>query len=66
MRLDKFLCEMNMGTRSQVKDAVRKGLVAVNGIPAKSADMKINENTDKVAFRYPQPWIIRRIQWFLF
>lgn len=46
MRLDKFLCEMNIGTRSQVKDAVRKGFVAVNGIPAKSADMKINENTD--------------------
>ncbi len=51
MRLDKFLCEMNIGTRSQVKDAVRKGFVAVNGIPAKSADMKINENTDIVAFR---------------
>ncbi|HBA46980.1 MAG TPA: 16S rRNA pseudouridine(516) synthase [Lachnospiraceae bacterium] len=51
MRLDKFLCEMKIGTRSQVKDYIRQGLVAVNGIPAKSADRKIDENADKVAFR---------------
>ena len=51
MRLDKFLCEMNIGTRSQVKTYIRQGLVAVNGIPAKSADMKIREDTDKITFR---------------
>ncbi len=51
MRLDKFLCEMNIGTRSQVKTYVRQGLVTVNGIPAKSADLKINENADKITFR---------------
>lgn len=51
MRLDRFLCEMNIGTRSQVKTYIRQGLVTVNGIPAKSADMKINESSDKVTFR---------------
>lgn len=51
MRLDKFLCEMNVGTRSQVKTYIRQGLVAVNGAPAKSADLKIDENTDKISFR---------------
>ena len=51
MRLDRFLCEMNIGTRSQVKTYIRQGLVTVNGIPAKSADMKINEGSDKVTFR---------------
>lgn len=51
MRLDKFLCEMNVGTRSQVKSYIRQGLVAVNGAPAKSADLKIDENTDKVSFQ---------------
>lgn len=51
MRLDKFLCEMNIGTRSQVKTYIRQGFVTVNGIPAKSADMKINEGSDKVTFR---------------
>ena len=51
MRLDRFLCEMNIGTRSQVKTYIRQRLVTVNGIPAKSADMKINESSDKVTFR---------------
>ena len=31
MRLDKFLGEMGLGTRSQVKELVKKGRVAVNG-----------------------------------
>lgn len=51
MRLDKFLCEMNIGTRSQVKAYIRQGLVSVNGIPSKNADMKINEDVDQVTFR---------------
>lgn len=51
MRLDKFLCEMNIGTRSQVKTYVRQGMVTVNGIVAQKADDKINENTDCIIFR---------------
>ena len=30
-RLDKFLCDLNIGTRSQVKTFIQKGLVTVNG-----------------------------------
>lgn len=51
MRLDKFLCEMNIGTRSQVKSYVRQGLVTVNGAAAGNSDMKIEEERDQVAFR---------------
>lgn len=51
MRLDKFLCEMNIGSRSQVKTYVKQGLVSVNGIIAQSADLKINENQDTVTYR---------------
>ena len=51
MRLDKFLCELNIGSRSQVKDYIRKGLVTVNGIIAKKPEQKIAEETDSVAFR---------------
>lgn len=46
MRLDKFLCEMNQGTRSRVKEFIRRGLVTVNGVTAKNADSKVDENTD--------------------
>ncbi|MCI9307765.1 MAG: rRNA pseudouridine synthase [Lachnospiraceae bacterium] len=31
MRLDKYLCDMGIGTRSQVKEKIRKGLVTVEG-----------------------------------
>ncbi len=51
MRLDKFLCENNIGTRSQVKDAIRKGMVTINGTVAKKPEEKIEENKDIIAFR---------------
>ena len=48
IRLDKFLCEMEIGTRSQVKDMVKKGMVSVDGEVVKKADYKFDENTSKV------------------
>ncbi len=51
MRLDKFLAEMNIGTRSQVKKLVRQGLVTVNGAVEKDPDRKIDENADIVTYK---------------
>ena len=48
MRLDKFLVEMNQGTRSRVRELIRRGLVTVNGVPAGNADTRIDEGTDIV------------------
>lgn len=48
MRLDKFLCEVNQGTRSQVKTLIRKGQVTVNGSVAKQPEMQIKEEEDIV------------------
>lgn len=50
IRLDKFLSQMNIGTRSEVKNAVKKGKVTVNGVICKEADIKIDENTDVVCY----------------
>ena len=50
MRLDKFLCDSNIGTRSQVKTYIRQGLVTVNGSPAATADLKVEES-DIITFR---------------
>lgn len=50
MRLDKFLCDMQLGTRSQVKEAVRKGLVSVNGMLVTSPDYKLDERKDTVLY----------------
>lgn len=51
MRLDKFLCELNIGSRSQIKTYIRQKLVTVNGETATKPELKIDENTDKVSFR---------------
>ena len=51
IRLDKFLCEMEIGTRSQVKEMVKKGLISVNGEVVKKADYKFDENTAKVCIK---------------
>lgn len=48
MRLDKFLVEMGNGTRSQVKEMVKKGRVQVNGQVVKASDIKIDPETDSV------------------
>lgn len=50
VRLDKFLCEMNIGTRSQVKQIIRQGQVGVNGQIITSVDYKVDENTDQITF----------------
>ncbi|ROR29342.1 16S rRNA pseudouridine516 synthase [Mobilisporobacter senegalensis] len=49
-RLDKYLCDMNIGTRSEVKGYIKKGRVTVNGVIAKSPDLKIRVNDDKIKF----------------
>lgn len=51
MRLDKFLCDIKIGTRSQVKDYIRTGQVTVNGFLVKQPDTKVNEKQDKIVFR---------------
>ena len=47
-RLDKFLCDMNFGTRSEVKTLIKKGLVTVNECICKVPEYKIDPHNDKV------------------
>lgn len=49
MRLDKYLADMSLGTRSEVKEYIRKGHVKVNNKVIKTSDYKISNN-DKVYF----------------
>ena len=50
MRLDKFLVEMNKGTRSQIKEAAKKGRIQVNGVVEKKTEVKIDPETDQIRF----------------
>ena len=61
MRIDRLLCEMNIGTRSQVKELIKKGMVTVNGTIVTRADTKVDEKTDRIVcqgreYRY-QPFV---------
>ena len=51
IRLDKYLADMGAGSRSQLRQEIRKGLVQVNGETAKTPDQKINPDQDQVALR---------------
>ena len=51
MRLDKFLCDTAGLTRTEAKNAVKKGQIAVNGQVQKAADFKVKENEDTVTFQ---------------
>ena len=41
-RLDKFLCDSGVGTRSQVKAIVKSGRVTVDGVPERDGGRKID------------------------
>ena len=48
MRLDKFLAENGLGSRAQVKQILKKGLVLVNGRAEKSPKTQIDEAADDI------------------
>ena len=51
MRLDKYLADMNAGTRSELKRDIRKGLVTVGGSVAKDPGKNVDPMTDEVCYR---------------
>ncbi len=51
IRLDKFLGMMEIGTRSQIKEMIRKGQVTLNGQICKQADCKIHKDWDQVCLQ---------------
>lgn len=51
MRIDKYLSESAVATRSESAKAIRSGAVTVNGVICKSPSQHIDENTAEVVFR---------------
>ncbi len=47
-RLDKFLCDSGIGTRSQVKAIIKAGRVSVDGIPVRDNNLKIDPQSQTV------------------
>lgn len=51
LRLDRYLAEMGIGTRSEVKRAIAKGLVRVNDTIIKKTEFKVDTEIDTVFFQ---------------
>ena len=64
IRLDKYLVEMNKGSRTQIKDAAKKGRIQVNGVPEKKTERKIDLETDEVTFD-SQPVSYRAMEYIM-
>ena len=50
MRLDKFLADMGLGSRKEVKGLIKKGTIEVNGQVVKSDKAQVNEFEDAVTY----------------
>lgn len=51
IRLDKYLADAGIGTRSQVKQYIKKKQVRVNDIVASAGELKIHPETDTVTYQ---------------
>lgn len=47
-RLDKFLCDSGVGSRSQVKQILKSGRISVDGKPEKDAGRKIDKEQNEI------------------
>lgn len=64
MRLDKFLTACEVGTRSEVKNIIKKGQITIDGIICKNADYKFNEETCVVCFQ-GKKLVYKAFQYFM-
>ena len=51
MRLDKFLTEMGLGTRSEVKKLIKTKQITVNGAVAVKPELKVEPETDEICYK---------------
>ena len=51
IRLDKYLADMGIGSRSEVKNIIRKKHVSVNGMPISKPEAKVDITKDTVCYQ---------------
>ncbi len=51
MRLDRFLTNMNIGSRNEVKELIKNGKVTVNGEVIKKPDIHVNPDSDSIMYQ---------------
>ena len=64
IRLDKFLTEMKKGSRSQVKELIRKGRVTVDGAACRESDCKVDPEQMEICLD-GEPVAYARVEYFM-
>lgn len=64
MRLDKFLTIMELGTRSEVKNIIKKGMITIDGNVCKNADYKFDEENAKICYQ-GKPLCYKAFQYYM-
>lgn len=65
IRLDKYLANMDVGTRQEVKKMIRQGLVTVDDRVVKSGDLKVDENHSVIKVRGEEISFIKEVYYML-
>ena len=65
MRLDKFLTEMGLGTRSEVKKLLKTKQITVNGEVVTKPETKVEPETDKISYK-GEPVTYCEYEYYLF
>lgn len=65
LRIDKFLADCGIGTRSEVKKYIKAKQITANGEVVTKPEQKIDENIDKVCFK-GQPITYEKYVYYLF
>ena len=50
LRIDKYLCDMGIGTRTEIKTYIKKKLITVNDVIVKNSSDKVDTDSDVVTF----------------
>lgn len=64
MRLDKFLVAMEVGTRSEVKNIIKKGQITIDGTICKNADCKFDETSSVICYQ-GHPLVYKEFQYYM-
>lgn len=64
MRLDKLLADAGFGTRTEIKKAIRAGVVSVNDIVIKKADLHVEPETDRIDYQ-GKPVFYKAFEYYL-
>ena len=63
-RLDKYLADAGIGTRNQVKNYIKKGMVRINDIRATRPEEKIDSVSDMIYFQ-EQPILMNDLEYYI-